>query len=97
MLLENNENMLEGYVEQQKESRRFEKWNNGYGQDAFNSNVFFERLKSEVPTDQLDLANVLHEAVLIHDGVLSLYDSRFHRDDFLCFINEYCTYCSVQI
>jgi hypothetical protein len=31
----------------------------------FNSNVFFERLKSEVPTDQLNLANVLHEAILI--------------------------------
>jgi hypothetical protein len=54
----------------------------------FNSNFFFEWLKSGVPTDQFDLANVLREAILIRDGVLSLYDSRFHRDDFVCFINE---------
>ena len=57
------------------------------GATKFNSNVFFERLKSEVPIDQLDLANVLREAILIRDGVVSLYDSRFHRDDFVCFIN----------
>jgi hypothetical protein len=53
--------------------------------------VFFERLKSEVSTDQLDLANALREAILIRDGVLSLYDCRFHRDDFVSFINE----CSI--
>ena len=61
------------------------------GATKLNSHVFFERLKSEVSTDQLDLANVLREAILILDGVLSLYDSRFHRDDFICFINEYST------
>jgi hypothetical protein len=47
------------------------------GVTKFNSNVFFERLKSEVPIDQLDLAKVLREAILIRDGVVSLYDSRF--------------------
>ena len=61
------------------------------GATKFNSNVLFERLKSEVPTDQLDLANVLREAILIRDGVLSLHDSRFLRDDFVCFINECCS------
>jgi hypothetical protein len=58
------------------------------GATKFNSNVFFERLKSEIPTDQLDLAIVLREAILICDTVLSLYDSRFLRDDFVCFISE---------
>jgi hypothetical protein len=60
------------------------------GATKFNSNVLFEQLKSDVSTDQLDLANVLREAILIRDGVLSLHDSRFHRDDFVCFINECC-------
>ena len=58
------------------------------GATKFNSNVFFERLKSAVPTDQLDLANILLEAILIRDAVLSLHDSRFHRDDFVYFINK---------
>jgi hypothetical protein len=34
------------------------------------SHVFFERLKSEISTDKLDLANVLREAILIRYGVL---------------------------
>ena len=39
------------------------------GATKFNSNVLFEQLKSDVSTDQLDLANVLREAILIRDGL----------------------------
>jgi hypothetical protein len=63
------------------------------GVTKFNSNVFSQRLKSEVSSDQVDLVNVLREAILICDGVLSLYDSTFHRDDFVCSINE----CSISL
>lgn len=52
------------------------------GVTKLSSHVLFERLKSAISTDQLDLANVLREAVLIRDGVLSLHDNRFHPDDF---------------
>ena len=60
------------------------------GATKISSNVLFEQFKSDVSTDQFVLANVLREAILIRDGVLSLHDSRFHRDDFVYFINECC-------
>jgi hypothetical protein len=55
------------------------------------SHFLFERFKFSLSSDQLDIANVTKELILIRDGVLSVHDSRFHRDDFNYMINDCAT------